>query len=204
MVLLHSHARCAFFHFVDFTSLAFLPSSANPPICAPVALIVSNQYILTLTSQPATSTTLLASWTGSTARSLLKASPFISCSKSATSCVFLSSLDAPRAALTATAKSQTDRFLFSNFLPVFTRQFPTSFPRLQLIQNFLYWSISTLAREPHELLRLSSFLRGLESAGSACGFGISSRKQLSYFVPLGINVRSPCHLFQTFEGDRLS
>lgn len=65
-----------------------------------------------------------------------------------------------------------------------------SCPHLQLIQNFLYYTISSLAREDHELIRLSSFLRGLESAGSACGFGISSRKSLSYYVPLGINVRS--------------
>ncbi|KAL8278101.1 hypothetical protein RQP46_009561 [Phenoliferia psychrophenolica] len=56
-----------------------------------------------------------------------------------------------------------------------------------LIQNELYWLISTIAREPKELVRLSSFLRGLESAGSACGFGISSRKTLSKKVPLGIN-----------------
>ncbi|GAA5820950.1 hypothetical protein JCM11251_001892 [Rhodosporidiobolus azoricus] len=55
------------------------------------------------------------------------------------------------------------------------------------IQNLLYWLISQLAREQHELLRLSSFLRGLESAGSACGFGVSASKQLPFTVPLGIN-----------------
>ncbi|GAA6038827.1 hypothetical protein JCM8097_002915 [Rhodosporidiobolus ruineniae] len=56
-----------------------------------------------------------------------------------------------------------------------------------LIQNMLYWFISQIAREQHELLRLSSFLRGLESAGSACGYGVSASKQLPYTVPLGIN-----------------
>lgn len=34
---------------------------------------------------------------------------------------------------------------------------------------------------------MSSFLRGLESAGSACGFGISSRKTLSKKIPLSID-----------------
>ncbi|GAA5915372.1 hypothetical protein JCM6882_000235 [Rhodosporidiobolus microsporus] len=56
-----------------------------------------------------------------------------------------------------------------------------------LVQNILYWTFSQLAREQHELLRLSSFLRGLESAGSACGFGVSASKQLPFTVPLGIN-----------------
>ena len=36
---------------------------------------------------------------------------------------------------------------------------------IQLLQNELYWLISTVAREPKELVRLSSFLRALESAG---------------------------------------
>ncbi len=56
-----------------------------------------------------------------------------------------------------------------------------------LVQNELYWLIAALAREPRELVRLSSFLRGLESAGSACGFGISSRKTLPKTVPLAID-----------------
>jgi len=56
-----------------------------------------------------------------------------------------------------------------------------------LVQNELYWLIAALAREPKELVRLSSFLRGLESAGSACGFGVSSRKTLSKTVPLSID-----------------
>ncbi|BGP20131.1 hypothetical protein JCM10213v2_008266 [Rhodosporidiobolus nylandii] len=56
-----------------------------------------------------------------------------------------------------------------------------------LIQNVLYWLIAQLAREPSEMIRLSSFLRGLESAGSACGYGVSASKQLPYTVPLGIN-----------------
>ncbi|GAA6004593.1 uncharacterized protein JCM10292_005685 [Rhodotorula paludigena] len=55
------------------------------------------------------------------------------------------------------------------------------------IQNQLYWSLSQLARHPTELLRLSSFLRGMESAGSAVGYGISAAKQLLFTVPLGIN-----------------
>ncbi|GJN94444.1 hypothetical protein Rhopal_007524-T1 [Rhodotorula paludigena] len=55
------------------------------------------------------------------------------------------------------------------------------------IQNQLYWSLSQLARHPTELLRLSSFLRGMESAGSAVGYGISAAKQLPFTVPLGIN-----------------
>lgn len=75
-----------------------------------------------------------------------------------------------------------------------------------LLQNELYYIISQLARHPHELVRLSSFLRGLESAGkssssrppcfqlilsslsgSACAFGVSSRKTLSKLVPLSLN-----------------
>ncbi|ORY89285.1 MFS general substrate transporter [Leucosporidium creatinivorum] len=56
-----------------------------------------------------------------------------------------------------------------------------------LLQNELYYVISQLARHPHELVRLSSFLRGLESAGSACAFGVSSRKTLSKLVPLSLN-----------------
>ncbi|GAA5863623.1 hypothetical protein JCM8547_003671 [Rhodosporidiobolus lusitaniae] len=56
-----------------------------------------------------------------------------------------------------------------------------------LLQNALYWWCSQLARDPTELVRLSSFLRGLESAGSACGYGVSARKTLPYTVPLGIN-----------------
>lgn len=57
----------------------------------------------------------------------------------------------------------------------------------QLLQNELYWTISQCAREPSELIQLSSLLRGLESAGSACAFGISASKQLPKTVPLGIN-----------------
>ncbi|GAA6017758.1 hypothetical protein JCM10207_000487 [Rhodosporidiobolus poonsookiae] len=57
-----------------------------------------------------------------------------------------------------------------------------------LIQNYLYLAISQLAQHPHELVRLSSFLRGLESAGSACGYGVSASKHLPYTVPLGINI----------------
>ncbi|GAA5872122.1 hypothetical protein JCM16303_000986 [Sporobolomyces ruberrimus] len=56
-----------------------------------------------------------------------------------------------------------------------------------LLQNELYWTISQCAREPSELIQLSSLLRGLESAGSACAFGISASKQLPKTVPLGIN-----------------
>ncbi|KAM0748747.1 MFS general substrate transporter [Meredithblackwellia eburnea MCA 4105] len=56
------------------------------------------------------------------------------------------------------------------------------------VQNLLYWSIALLAREEQELLRLSSFLRAFESAGSACGYGISSRKKLPYTVAVGIDV----------------
>ncbi len=58
-----------------------------------------------------------------------------------------------------------------------------------MLRNELYWLIASLAREPREMVRLSSFLRGLESAGSACGcgYGISSRKALSKKVPLAIS-----------------
>ncbi|CEQ42606.1 SPOSA6832_04434 [Sporobolomyces salmonicolor] len=69
---------------------------------------------------------------------------------------------------------------------------PSSFslcsPRsLQLLQNELYWLISQLARQPTEVIRLSSFLRALESAGSACAFGVSASKHLPKTVPVGIN-----------------
>lgn len=37
------------------------------------------------------------------------------------------------------------------------------------------------------MIQLSSILRGLESAGAACGFGVSARKTLPRTVPLGIN-----------------
>ncbi|GAA5926642.1 uncharacterized protein JCM15063_000329 [Sporobolomyces koalae] len=56
-----------------------------------------------------------------------------------------------------------------------------------LLQNELYWTISQVARGPTELLQLSSLLRGLESAGAACGFGVSARKTLPRTIPLGIN-----------------
>ncbi|GAA5831363.1 hypothetical protein JCM5353_007141 [Sporobolomyces roseus] len=56
-----------------------------------------------------------------------------------------------------------------------------------LLQNLLYWNISQTARQPTELIQLSSLLRGLESAGSACAFGVSASKSLPHTVPLGIN-----------------
>ncbi|GAA5966882.1 hypothetical protein JCM21900_001954 [Sporobolomyces salmonicolor] len=56
-----------------------------------------------------------------------------------------------------------------------------------LLQNELYWLISQLARQPTEVIRLSSFLRALESAGSACAFGVSASKHLPKTVPVGIN-----------------
>ncbi|GAA5872244.1 hypothetical protein JCM1840_004107 [Sporobolomyces johnsonii] len=56
-----------------------------------------------------------------------------------------------------------------------------------LLQNELYWLISQLAREPTEVIRLSSFLRALESAGSACAFGVSASEHVPKTVPVGIN-----------------
>lgn len=61
-----------------------------------------------------------------------------------------------------------------------------------LIQNELYWIISTLAREPKELIRLSSFLRGLESAGESHSIERSSRALLTStvaFVRLCLRLR---------------
>ncbi|BGP03610.1 Major Facilitator Superfamily protein [Rhodotorula toruloides] len=55
------------------------------------------------------------------------------------------------------------------------------------LQNVLYYIFSELARNPKELIRLSSILRGAESAGSACGYGVSARKVLPMTVPLGID-----------------
>ncbi|GAA5840305.1 hypothetical protein JCM11251_006690 [Rhodosporidiobolus azoricus] len=54
------------------------------------------------------------------------------------------------------------------------------------LRNFLYWIVIQLARSPADLLRLSAFLRGLESVGAAVGFGISA-STVPYTVPLGIN-----------------
>ncbi|BGP43596.1 hypothetical protein JCM10449v2_007637 [Rhodotorula kratochvilovae] len=60
------------------------------------------------------------------------------------------------------------------------------------LQNNLYWLIAQTARAPHELIRLSSFLRGAERyaalpAGSAIGYGLTASKNLPLTVPLGIN-----------------
>lgn len=57
----------------------------------------------------------------------------------------------------------------------------------QTLQNNLYWLIASTARAPHELIRLSSFLRGAESAGSACGYALTASKNLPLTVPLGID-----------------
>ncbi|GAA5936447.1 hypothetical protein JCM3775_000823 [Rhodotorula graminis] len=55
------------------------------------------------------------------------------------------------------------------------------------LQNNLYWVIASTARAPHELIRLSSFLRGAESAGSACGYALTASKNLPLTVPLSID-----------------
>ncbi|GAA6035460.1 hypothetical protein JCM8097_000265 [Rhodosporidiobolus ruineniae] len=54
------------------------------------------------------------------------------------------------------------------------------------LRNYLYWLAIQLARTPSDLLRLSAFLRGLESVGSAFGYGISA-SSVPYTVPLGVN-----------------
>ncbi|GAA6015701.1 hypothetical protein JCM11491_002451 [Sporobolomyces phaffii] len=56
-----------------------------------------------------------------------------------------------------------------------------------VLQNELYWVISNTAQSPNELIQLSSILRGLESVGAACGFGVSARKTLPKTIPLAIN-----------------
>lgn len=76
----------------------------------------------------------------------------------------------------------------SPFLP--PRPFLLTPPSLfaqQTLQNNLYWLIASTARAPHELIRLSSFLRGAESAGSACGYALTASKNLPLTVPLGID-----------------
>ncbi|GAA5967729.1 hypothetical protein JCM3765_000012 [Sporobolomyces pararoseus] len=56
-----------------------------------------------------------------------------------------------------------------------------------VLQNELYYIIASTARNSTEMIQLSSILRGLESAGAACGFGVSAKKTLPRTVPLGIN-----------------
>lgn len=37
--------------------------------------------------------------------------------------------------------------------------------------NYLYWVIATMATDPRDIVRLAGFLRGVEGAGGAGGFG---------------------------------
>ncbi|TNY19311.1 DUF895 domain membrane protein [Rhodotorula diobovata] len=77
----------------------------------------------------------------------------------------------------------TDGARFSEAFGVYVLFYITYFT----LQNALYWLIAQTARAPHELIRLSSFLRGAESAGSACGYALTASKNLPLTVPLGID-----------------
>jgi hypothetical protein len=45
---------------------------------------------------------------------------------------------------------------------------------LAMVENFIYWCISNLADEQGVLIRYSSLLRGVETAGVAVGFGVQA------------------------------
>ncbi|KAL2862215.1 major facilitator superfamily domain-containing protein [Aspergillus lucknowensis] len=45
---------------------------------------------------------------------------------------------------------------------------------LGLVENYIYWCIGNLADGPDELIRYSSLLRGIETAGVAVGFGVQA------------------------------
>jgi MFS family permease len=45
---------------------------------------------------------------------------------------------------------------------------------LSMVENFIYWCISNLSDEQGELIRYSSLLRGIETAGVAIGFGVQA------------------------------
>jgi MFS family permease len=45
---------------------------------------------------------------------------------------------------------------------------------LSVVENFIYWCISNLSDEQGELIRYSSLLRGIETAGVAVGFGVQA------------------------------
>lgn len=43
-----------------------------------------------------------------------------------------------------------------------------------MVENYIYWCISNLSDSPGDLIRYSSLLRGIETAGVAVGFGVQA------------------------------